>query len=141
MRARVRKRSVLLIAAVVMATGVAIIGRLWMAGDESGSATRRATTVGTAETMTAAGATRIAKQVVESFTKQAATQGVRVLHCKLATPRQRYLCVSARPLTPAVVAAEIFAPPRTPERRARCLVQTEDGDLWTVEAGAASGCL
>jgi hypothetical protein len=131
----------LLIAAVVIATGAAIIGRSWLAGDESGTATRRATTVSAAETMTTAKAARIAKQVVETFAYQAATQGVPVLRCKLATPRQRYWCASARPFTPAVVAAEILAGPRAPERGTRCVVQTEDGDLWTVDAGAGGRCI
>jgi hypothetical protein len=97
-----------------------------------------------AETMTAGKAARIARKLVEGFKHHAATGGVPVLHCKLATPRQRYLCADARPWTPGVVAAEILAGTRASERGGnslgatlgtRCVVQSEDGDLWTIAAG------
>jgi hypothetical protein len=132
------KGSALLIAALVVATGAALIGRSWVTGDQSGSRTRPATTVSAAETMTPAKAARIAKQMVETWASQAATQPVPVLYCKLATPRQRSLCASARPLTADVVAAEILG--RSPERGTRCVVQTKAGDLWTVSAGVGGRC-
>jgi hypothetical protein len=129
------KRIALLIAAAVVATGAALIGRSWVTGDQSG----RPTTMRAAKTMTPTKAARIAKQVVEGWAYQAAHQPVPVLHCKLATPRQRELCAFARPLTAAVGAAEILG--LLPERGTRCVVQTEAGDLWTVSAGAAGRCL
>jgi hypothetical protein len=135
-RARMMKRGALLIAAVVVAAGAALVARSWVTSDQSASRTGRATAVARAEAMTPAMAARIAKQLVETW---AANQPVRVFHCNLATPRQRELCAFARPLTPAVVTAEILG--RLPDRGARCIVQTEAGDLWTVSAGAAGRCL
>jgi hypothetical protein len=134
------KRSAVLIATVVIATG-AIIGRSWVAGDERGSAKRQATTVGGAETpMTAAKAARLAGLLVKSYRAPGCGQWCApVLHCKLATPRQRYLCADARPLTAASLTAEILARPPAPARGPRCVVQSENGDLWTI-ASADDRC-
>jgi hypothetical protein len=129
------KRSAVLIATAVIATG-AIIGRSWVASDERGSAKRQTTTVSGAEApMTAARAAKIARRLVETFKLDAATDGVPVLHCKLATPRQRYWCADARPLTAAALTAEIMARPKAQERDTCCVVQSENGDLWTIASG------
>ena len=135
------KRSGLLIAAVAVATGAALIGRSWVAGDQSGSATRPVTTESAAETMTPAEAARIAERMIEGWRRSAAISPVPVFHCKLATARQRELCAHARPLTPAAVAAELLARTRAPQGGTRCVVQTENGDLWTLEANPAARCL
>ncbi|HEX2459912.1 MAG TPA: hypothetical protein VHJ58_07160 [Vicinamibacterales bacterium] len=133
------KRSTVVIATtVVVATGAALIGRSWVAGDERGSAKRQTTTVSGAEApMMAAMAAKIARRLVETYKLDAATDGVRVLHCKLATPRQRYWCADARPLTPAALTAEIIARPKAQERDQRCVVQSENGDLWTIGVGGS----
>jgi hypothetical protein len=137
MEARMTKRSAVLIATVVIATG-ATIGRSWVAGDERGSAKRQTMTVSGAEApMTAAMAAKIARRLVETYKLDAATDGVRVLHCKLATPRQRYWCADARPLTAAALTAEITARPKAQERDQRCVVQSENGDLWTIGVGGS----
>ena len=131
------KRNAVLIATVVVVTGAAIIGRSWVAGDDRDSAKRQTTTVSGAETpMTAAKAARLARRVVKGIRAPGCGQWCApVLHCKLATPRQRYLCADARPLTAASLTAEILARPRAPERDTRCVVQSENGDLWTIASG------
>jgi hypothetical protein len=125
-----RGRSVIVVAAVFAAIGVAI-GGWWIAADQRGDGRRPATTV------TAHEAARVvARALVREF--EAGRLRVPVLHCKLATPRQRYWCGSARRLTAAIVAAQILARPTGPHRT-RCIVKSEEGDLWTIEAGP-DGC-
>ena len=121
-----RGRSVTVAAAVFVAIGVAIIGGWWIAADQRGDARRPATTV------TAHEATRVAARVVHEL--KAGQLHVPVLHCKLATPRQRYWCGSARRLTAAILAAEILTLP-SDSHRTRCIVKSEEGDLWTIDAG------
>lgn len=113
------------LAAAFATIGVGIIGGWWTASDE-GSGTRRPAT-----TMTPQRAARVAASLVWGLE---ADPRVPVLHCKLATPRQRYSCRSARRLTAADLAAEILTPPRG-SHRPRCFVKSEEGDLWTIEAG------
>ena len=123
-----RGRSVIVVAAVLAATGVAIVGSWWIASDEGGGPSRPATT------MTPGEAARGAASFVRYF--EARRRLVPVLHCKFATPRQRYWCGSARRLTADVVAAELLRPPGG-SHGFRCVV--EKGDLWTIDAGLA-GC-
>jgi hypothetical protein len=120
-----RGRSVIAVAAAFAAIGVPIIGGWWTASDKGGGTRRPATT------MTPQRAARLATSVVRGLE---ADRRVPVLHCKLATPRQRYSCRSARRLTAADLAAEILTPPRG-SHRPRCFVKSEEGDLWTIEAG------
>lgn len=96
-----RGRSVIVVATVFAAIGAAMIGGWWSASDEGGGARRPATT------MTPHRAARVAASVMRTF--EANRRLMPVLHCKLATPRQRYWCGSARPLTAANVAAQILA--------------------------------
>ena len=81
--------------------------------------------------MTPQRAARLATSVVLGLE---ADRRVPVLQCKLATPRQRYSCRSARRLTAADLdrgdldTAEWLTP--GPMFR-----QERGGDLWTIEAG------
>jgi hypothetical protein len=106
-----RGRSVIVVATVFAAIGVAIIGAWWSAADEGGGASRPVTT------MTPHEAARVAARFVRSF--EARRRLVPVLHCKFATPRQRYWCGSARRLTVEVVAAELSRPPSGPHSEFR----------------------
>jgi hypothetical protein len=103
-----------------------------VAGDERDGAKRQATTVSGAEApMTAAKAATIARQFVKSFKHRAATQGLPALRC----------CAPAHRLTPASLAADILSAQRgAPERGTECVVQSEDGDLWTVDTGVSGRC-
>jgi hypothetical protein len=123
---------VVVVAAVLAAAaiGVAILGGWWIAADRRGDARRPATSV------TAHEAARVvARALVREF--QAERLRVPVLHCKLATPRQRYLCASARRLTPATM----LMPPSGSYATTSCLVQSEEGDLWLIDAGVGGRCL
>jgi hypothetical protein len=124
-----RGPSVIVVAAVFAAMGVAIIGAWWSASDEGGGARRPATT------MTPQRAARVAASVVRGLE---ADRLVPVLHCKFATPRQGYWCGSARRLTAADLAAQLLRPP-SGSHRLRCIVKSEEGDLWTIDAGP-DGC-
>ena len=124
-----RGRSVIVVGAVFAAIGVPIIGGWWSASDKGGGARRAATT------MTPQRAARLATSLVRGLE---ADRRVPVLHCKLATPRQRYSCRSARRLTAADLAAEILPPPGG-SNRLRCFAKSEEGDLWTIDAGP-DGC-
>jgi hypothetical protein len=127
-----RGRSVIIVGALLAAIGAAIIGGRWSASDEGGGVRRPATT------MTPQEAARVAASVVRQWEAQRAQ--LPVLHCKLATPRQRYWCRSARHLTTAVVAAQILAPRHGPHKT-RCVVKSEEGDLWDIDAGVGDRCL
>jgi hypothetical protein len=127
-----RGRSVIVVAAVFAAIGVAIIGGWWIAANQRGDGRRPATTV------TAHEATRVAARVVREL--KAGRPQVPVLHCKLATPRQPYWCGSARRLTAAVV-AEMLTSPSGSHRSTFCLVKSEEGDLWLIDAGVGERCL
>jgi hypothetical protein len=121
-----RGRSVHVVATVLAAIGVAIIGGWWIAADERGGRRSRPAT-----TVTADEAAKVAARVVREL--EAGRMAVPVVHCKLATPRQRYWCGSARRLTAAVVAAEILTPPSGSRRTGSCLVRDEEGDLWLID--------
>jgi hypothetical protein len=118
-------QSVLVVATVIAATGVAIGGRLWMATDESEEREQRRST-----TMTPAEARTLAREVVG--TVKALKPHLPVLHCKLATPRQRYWCRSARPYTVATVTADLLRP-RRHAYRSICVMKNEKGELWSIE--------
>lgn len=124
-----RGRGVIVVATALAAIGVAIIGGWWSAPDEGGGTRRPATT------MTPERAARVAASLVRRLE---ADRLVPVLHCKLATPRQRYWCRSAQRLTTAGLAAQILTPP-SESHRTRCIVKSEEGDLWTINAGP-DGC-
>ena len=119
----------ILVATVFAAIGVAIIGGWWSASDEGGGARRPGTTI------TPQRAARVAASLVRGLE---ADRLVPVLHCKFATPRQRYWCGSARRLKAAILAAQILRPPSA-SHRTGCIVKSEEGDLWTIDAGP-DGC-
>jgi hypothetical protein len=128
---RMTGRSVIVVATVFASTGVAIIGGWRIVVDDRDSEMRR-------PTLTAAEAARIAARLVRGL--EAERMSLPVLHCKLATPRQRYWCSSARRLTAAVVAAEMLTPRSGSHRTTRCLMKSEEGDLWTIDVAAGRRC-
>lgn len=125
-------RSVLVAATVVAATGVAIGGGLWVAADESDRELGRSTT------MTPGGARRLARELVGE--QEALKPRLPVLHCKLATPRQRYWCRSARPYTVAGVTADLLRPGRDSDRGMFCVMKSEEGELWSIEVADRFDC-
>jgi hypothetical protein len=119
----------MVVATVLAATGVVIIGGWWIAGHERGSETRRSTTVTPDEA---------AKRVVEGLVREvkAGRSRLPVLRCKLATARQRHWCGSARRLTPAA----LLTPPSRSHGSSICFVQTTEGELWLVDAASRFSC-
>lgn len=127
----VTRRSVLVVATVVAAAGVAIGAGLWVAADESERKLRRSTT------MTPGEARRLARELVRDV--EALKPRLPVLHCKLATPRQRYWCSSARPYTVAGVTADLLRP-RRKSPGSICVMKTEKGELWSIEIADRLQC-
>jgi hypothetical protein len=125
-------RGVVVVATVLAVTGVAIIGGWWIAADEGGRETHRSTTV------TADEATSAAKRELERLVRAVEAGRLRlpVLHCKLATLRQRYWCGSARRLTRGAM----LTPRNGSHGTTSCLVKSENGDLWLVDAGVGGRC-
>jgi hypothetical protein len=125
-------RSVLMVATVAAAIGVAIGGGLWVAADESERELRLSTT------MTPGEARRLARELVRE--EEALKPRLPVLHCRLATPRQRYWCRSARPYTVASVTADLLRPRRDSHRRMFCVMKSEEGELWSIEIAERFEC-
>ena len=121
-----------MVATAAAATGVAIGGGLWLAADESERELRPSTTITPAE------ARRVARELVRE--QEALKPRLQVLHCKLATPRQRYWCSSARPYTVASVTADLLRPRRDPHRRMFCVMKSEEGELWSIEIADRFQC-
>ena len=125
-------RSFVVIATVVAVTGVAVAGGLWVAADESQREQRGSTT------MTPAEAQRVARELVRN--EEALKPRLPVLRCKLATPRQRHWCSSARPFTVATVTADLLRPRRDSHRSMFCVMKSEEGELWSIEVAGRFDC-
>jgi hypothetical protein len=106
-----------MVATVAAAIGVAIGGGSWVAADESERELRLSTT------MTPGEARRLARELVRE--EEALKPRLPVLHCRLATPRQRYWCRSARPYTVASVTADLLRPRRDSYRRMFCVMRAK----------------
>jgi hypothetical protein len=107
-------------------------GGSWVAADESERELRLSTT------MTPGEGRRLARKLVRE--EEALKPRLPVLHCRLATPRQRYWCRSARPYTVASVTADLLRPRRDSHRRMFCVMKSEEGELWSIEIAERFEC-